>query len=114
MTFLRGLKRNVGVCLGSMIARLFCARPWRPSAYPVIVFLALLAALALHATAQSFRVLHTFGDAPHRPDGDYPGSALISDGAGNLYGATAWGGSLGSGTIFKLNTSGIETVIYSF
>jgi uncharacterized repeat protein (TIGR03803 family) len=46
--------------------------------------------------------------------------ALIMDDQGNLYGTTAEGGDLacnggrGCGTVFKVNTTGKETVLYSF
>ncbi len=36
------------------------------------------------------------------------------DGTGNLYGTTYEGGNVGYGTVFKLDTSGTETVLYSF
>jgi uncharacterized repeat protein (TIGR03803 family) len=53
-------------------------------------------------------------------DGAYPGSALIADAQGNLYGATEEGGgsgcsqNLGCGTIFKVTPDGKETVLYRF
>jgi uncharacterized repeat protein (TIGR03803 family) len=50
-------------------------------------------------------------------DGGAPYSGLIVDSAGNLYGATAFGGSGGGGTIYQLSpTSGgwTFTVLYSF
>jgi uncharacterized repeat protein (TIGR03803 family) len=39
---------------------------------------------------------------------------VIRDTAGNLYGTTIGGGASGHGTIFKLDASGKETVLYSF
>jgi uncharacterized repeat protein (TIGR03803 family) len=47
------------------------------------------------------RVLHSFEDGP---DGGSPIATLVSDGAGNLYGATSEGGDpvCNCGTIFKL------------
>jgi uncharacterized repeat protein (TIGR03803 family) len=36
------------------------------------------------------------------------------DPAGNLYGTTTSGGAYGFGTVFKLDSSGNETVLYSF
>jgi uncharacterized repeat protein (TIGR03803 family) len=36
------------------------------------------------------------------------------DSAGNLYGTTLTGGSAGAGTVFKIDTSGIHTVLHNF
>lgn len=47
-------------------------------------------------------------------DGGYPFATLIQDPAGNLYGTTCCGGSNGAGNIFRLDTKGHETVLYSF
>ena len=47
-------------------------------------------------------------------DGGYPYARLVMDSSGNLYGTTLGGGASYSGTVFKLDTSGIETVLYSF
>ncbi len=46
-------------------------------------------------------------------DGSEPGASLIQDAAGNLYGTTVTGGN-GDGTVFKVDTTGSETVLYSF
>jgi len=52
------------------------------------------------------------------PDGAYPSANLIFDAKGNFYGTTANGGtgscSHGCGIVFKLDSSGKETVLYSF
>jgi uncharacterized repeat protein (TIGR03803 family) len=53
-------------------------------------------------------------------DGSTPHGGLIRDGAGNLYGTTAFGGSTtacngnGCGTVFKLDPTGHETILHSF
>jgi uncharacterized repeat protein (TIGR03803 family) len=57
-------------------------------------------------------VLHTFYMVP--TDGGVPESSLIRDAQGNLYGATAFGGTYGYGTVFKYDTAGNETVLHSF
>jgi uncharacterized repeat protein (TIGR03803 family) len=56
-------------------------------------------------------VLYSFGN-----DWYYPTSSLIMDSAGNLYGATNWGGDGDCGTVFELSPSGggwTAQVIYS-
>src|SRR5205085_2474021 len=56
-------------------------------------------------------VLHSFiGGA----DGAEPDAGLVRDTAGKLYGTSLFGGVFGSGTVFKLDTTGTETVLYSF
>ena len=47
-------------------------------------------------------------------DGGNPFAGLIQDSASNLYGTTAFGGQAGAGVVFKLDTNGNETVLYSF
>ncbi len=47
-------------------------------------------------------------------DGAGPGAALVRDGAGNFYGATVEGGTSNTGTVFKITSSGVITVLYSF
>ena len=39
---------------------------------------------------------------------------MARDSAGNLYGTTAGGGTASAGVVFKVDTSGNETVLYSF
>jgi uncharacterized repeat protein (TIGR03803 family) len=57
------------------------------------------------------QVLHSFYKVTR--DGAYP-EAGLSDFNGTLYGTTHGGGSNGRGTIFKITTSGKESVIYAF
>ena len=63
-----------------------------------------------HPATYSFSVLHGFGG----PDGARPWASLVRDAAGNLYGTTSAGGTFDSGTVFKLDPSGNETVLYNF
>ena len=56
-------------------------------------------------------VLYSFTDGS---DGGNPSAGLIMDNAGNLYGTTVNGGASDVGTVFELNTTGHETVLYSF
>lgn len=48
------------------------------------------------------------------PDGASPYAGVVQDGAGNLYGTTGEGGAFNHGTVYKLDSSGIETVLHSF
>lgn len=64
-------------------------------------------------------ILHSFNE--NGTDGAYPGAGLLGDNEGNLYGTT-WGGGaytsscegFGCGTVFKLTSSGTETILHSF
>ena len=49
-----------------------------------------------------------------KSDGGRPLAGLTRDSAGNLYGTVSSGGADGYGGIFKLDTAGKETVLYSF
>jgi uncharacterized repeat protein (TIGR03803 family) len=57
-------------------------------------------------------VLHCFAGQP--TDGGYPLASVVLDAKGNLYGTTADGGTNNVGTVFELDTTGKETVLYSF
>ena len=56
-------------------------------------------------------VLHTFTCGA---DGAFPEGGLTRDSAGNLYGTTYSGGAAGQGVVYKLDTAGNLTVLYSF
>jgi len=62
-------------------------------------------------TAGQFNVVYSFTGGA---DGGQPNTSLTRDPAGNLYGATLGGGFFGHGTIFRVDSNGKETVIYSF
>lgn len=47
-------------------------------------------------------------------DGGSPAAGVVMDAEGNLYGTTSKGGSYSQGAVYKVDTSGQETVIYSF
>jgi uncharacterized repeat protein (TIGR03803 family) len=75
------------------------------------------------AKAQSFTVLYSFAGYPK--DGAGPGAGLIMDASGDLYGTTTFGGDVnltycanagytGCGTVFELDTHGVETVLHNF
>jgi uncharacterized repeat protein (TIGR03803 family) len=56
-------------------------------------------------------VLYNFGPPP---DAETPEAGLVMDANGNLFGTTSWGGTEDYGTVFKLDPTGAETVLYSF
>jgi uncharacterized repeat protein (TIGR03803 family) len=62
-------------------------------------------------TAGQQKLLHSFGGGA---DGRYPSAGVIRDSAGNLYGTTSQGGTAGWGVVYKLDTTGQETVMHSF
>jgi uncharacterized repeat protein (TIGR03803 family) len=62
-------------------------------------------------TAFHYTVLHYFTGGA---DGGLPVGGVIRDSAGNLYGATNRGGTLGYGVVYKLDSAGNYTVLYTF
>ena len=66
----------------------------------------------LDPTGKKETVLHKFTNTP---DGEVPGSLLVEDSAGDLYGTTVWGGAdVAYGIVFKVNQSRNETILYNF
>jgi len=63
------------------------------------------------AQARTYSVRYSFTGGM---DGANPSGGLLRDAQGNLYGTTPVGGSTGYGTVFKVNTTGRESVLYSF
>jgi len=61
--------------------------------------------------AQTFSVVHSFAGAA---DGANPLNGLTMDGSGNLYGTTNSGGASNNGVVFKIDTTGVETVLHNF
>jgi uncharacterized repeat protein (TIGR03803 family) len=74
------------------------------------------------ASAQTFTLLYPFNSSGNLSDGGWPEVGVTRDSAGNLYGTTFFGGAGtgcdiyfgGCGTVFKLDSSGTETVLHSF
>lgn len=58
--------------------------------------------------------LWSFCAATNCPDGAYPMAGLTLVPGGNLYGTTSGGGANGYGAIFKITSTGAETVVHSF
>jgi uncharacterized repeat protein (TIGR03803 family) len=63
-------------------------------------------------TSGNETVLDTFVRGRHGNQPDFAG--VIRDSAGSLYGTVAFGGSGGQGAVYKLDSSGAETVLYAF
>jgi len=77
-----------------------------------VAIFAVVLALALTAGASTEKVLWNFKG---NSDGSGPWSNyFISDAKGNLYAATAAGGTYGAGTVFMLTPAGKETILYEF
>jgi uncharacterized repeat protein (TIGR03803 family) len=82
----------------------------------VVTLLLLTVAATGSAQAQTYKVLHAFTNTP---DGGNP-NPIIRDTQGNLYGTTIWGGVVCGGggytcgTVFKVDKTGHETVLYRF
>lgn len=70
----------------------------------------MLSLFAAISNAQTFKVFHSFSFS----DGDSPNGGLIRDSSGNFYGTTQFGGSSNRGVVFKLDSKGNETILYTF
>ena len=80
---------------------------------PRFALLALVViAASCYSVAQTYSVLYNFGSASG--DGIDPSGTLARDSAGNLFGVTQVGGTNAVGTIFKLDSSNTETILYNF
>lgn len=74
--------------------------------------IAALLLLAANARAQTYSVLHDFAGGTM---GAGPAAGLVQGSDGFLYGTTRVGGTLNSGTVFKINTNGSGfTVLHQF
>jgi uncharacterized repeat protein (TIGR03803 family) len=87
------------------ISGIFLAATW--------VAFALTALATPSAQAQTYTktILHDYAG---QLDGETPSTRLMLDKAGNLYGVAQSGGTYNLGTIFKVDTGGLYTVLYSF
>ena len=96
---------------------------WQGHALALFAMLWLAVGAGPLAQAQTFTVLYNFAGYP--TDGAGPGAALLMDSSGNLFGTTTFGGNVnltycdqagytGCGTVFKLDTNGVETVLHNF
>ena len=93
----------------SSISRIRVGAASTSQALAVVLLLAVIATPWAHA--QTFGVLYSFmGGA----EGFGPNSGLVRDAAGNFYGTTIGGGGYNLGTVFKLDKTGKQTVLYAF
>ncbi len=80
--------------------------------------LALPAMLAITVSGQTLITLHNFPSSLH--DGQAPGSGVIIDQNGHLFGSTGIGGEHSDGTVFELSPAAagsmafLETILHSF
>lgn len=75
------------------------------------VWICVIVVAVASAQSPTYNLIYSFKGSP---DGAGPSATLIHDAAGNFYGTTFAGGAYGYGSIFKIATSGQETVLYSF
>lgn len=88
---------------------LSCSEGHSRASKPLLLFV--LVFFGICSPAQTYKTLYSFKGGN---DGGNSFAGLIRDGAGNLYGTTTAGGAGGVGTVFRLNSSGAETGLYSF
>jgi uncharacterized repeat protein (TIGR03803 family) len=96
---------------------------WRTAALALVSVLGPALGTIPSVEAQTFTVLHSFAGYP--TDGAGPGAELLMDASGTLFGTTTFGGNVnltycddagytGCGTVFELDTNGVETVLHNF
>src|SRR5579862_586861 len=86
-------------------------RPRNPLSFTLLCVLLLIIVGAFSAArAQTLTTLLAFNGT----DGSEPFQSNLLDIGGTLYGTTGAGGAYNAGTIFKLDSTGKETVIYNF
>jgi len=73
--------------------------------------LAIFGIPASTAHAQTYTVIHAFSGGR---DGEFPYAGVTLDAAGNIYGATQGGGIYHGGTVFEIDPSGQQIVLYDF
>jgi uncharacterized repeat protein (TIGR03803 family) len=85
-----------------------------------VVGLAVMAAtssfalLPARASGATYTILHSFADGSVTNDGQKPYAAPIQATDGDFYGTTATGGSAGKGTVYRITSTGLVTVLHSF
>ena len=70
------------------------------------------AAFRIKPDGSSYSVIYSFGQT--QADGYNPYGGLVFGSNGDLYGVTAYGGSINEGMVFELTTSGTLTALHSF
>jgi uncharacterized repeat protein (TIGR03803 family) len=65
-------------------------------------------------SAGTYSVLHNFCSQANCADGGIPEAGLIVDASDNLYGTAYAGGAKSAGTLYKLDSTGSFTVLYTF
>jgi uncharacterized repeat protein (TIGR03803 family) len=84
----------------------------KPNLFSAAIFTLALAVMIPSVQAQKLKTLHQFNVAI-KGEGANPHGALLRDAAGNLYGTTLDGGT-GDGTVFKIDSTGKESVLFAF
>jgi len=64
------------------------------------------------SSSGAYKTLYLFGSVGN--DGHFPQNRLVLGSDGNFYGTTVLGGIRGSGTVFRISSSGTYTNLYSF
>src|ERR1700674_2423136 len=85
---------------------------WSSRKALVFCLVHIITTTALAQAPETFTLVHGFIGGS---DGGQPQDGLVRDAAGNLYGTTTIGGGrCNCGTVFKLDSTGNKSVLYSF
>lgn len=88
------------------------------SVFALCAVLGISAAPVASATAgeptTGFSDLYYFCQEQNCADGQFPLATVVADSFGNLYGTTSSGGAYSHGEVYKVTSTGSESVLYSF
>jgi uncharacterized repeat protein (TIGR03803 family) len=88
--------------------------PSKSLIFPVLLIIAFAFVATPRPAAQTFTDLYNFCPSFSCANGSQPIAGLVMDNAGNLLGTATHGGSSDYGVVFKVDSSGTESVLYNF
>ena len=105
------MKKNVSAAIAAACAAVHHKRAQHTFFHALFILLLAVSILPVQAQTQNFAILHEFNGLF---DGAHPEGVLFRDAAGNLFGTTFDGGSTDAGVVYKIDSAGTETTLFTF